>query len=114
MRKATGIVGIAAAALFTAIVGAQAQITLPAGNPEQGRAFALEVCSVCHFVAPGQKAPPRLATAVSFRAIANTEGMSGMKLQAILSTPHRVMPNLILTPEEAADVIAYILSLRQR
>jgi hypothetical protein len=33
-------------------------------------------------------------------------------LYAFLTTPHELMPNLVLTPDEAADVIAYILSLR--
>lgn len=105
---------LAALAAFLALAAAPAgaQLALPSGDPETGRAFALEACSVCHLVAPGQRTPPRIARAVSFRAIANTEGMNGMKLQTILSTPHPVMPNLILSPEEAADVIAYILSLR--
>jgi mono/diheme cytochrome c family protein len=105
-------------ALALLLVGAshaaRAQLALPNGDVEKGRAFALEACSVCHVVAPQQRTPPRIANAVSFRSIANTEGMTGMKLQAILSTPHAVMPNLILTPEEAADVIAYIMSLRNR
>lgn len=91
---------------------ARAQLALPPGDPQAGRAFALEACSVCHVVAREQRVSPRIASAVTFRQIANTEGMSGMKLQAILSTPHRIMPNLILTPEEAANVIAYILTLR--
>jgi mono/diheme cytochrome c family protein len=103
---------IALAALLGAGYAAQAQMTLPRGDMQAGRAFALEACSVCHVVSPRQVAPPRFATGPSFRAIANSEGMTGMKLQAILTTPHVVMPNLILTPEEAADVIAYILSLR--
>lgn len=103
-----------AAGLAAATSSAHAQLALPSGNPEAGRAFALEACSVCHVVAPGQRVSPRIANAMPFQRIANTEGMNGMKLQAILSTPHRVMPNLILTPQEAADVIAYILTLRQR
>jgi mono/diheme cytochrome c family protein len=100
-----GLVGLSSAP-------ARAQLALPPGDPQAGRAFALEACSVCHIVAPGQRVSPRIASAVTFRQIANTEGMTGMKLQAILSTPHRIMPNLILTPEEAANVIAYILTLR--
>lgn len=105
---------VLAAGFAFSVSSAQAQLALPPGNPEAGRAFALEACSVCHVVAPGQRVSPRIANAVPFQRIANTEGMNGMKLQAILSTPHRVMPNLILTPQEAADVIAYILTLRHR
>lgn len=113
LRLSSWLAGVIAL-LALAAAPAHAQLALPSGNPEKGRAFALEACSVCHVVAPGQRVSPRIANAVPFQRVANTEGMNGMKLQAILSTPHRVMPNLILTPEEAADVIAYILSLRQR
>ena len=35
-------------------------------------------------------------------------------LRAFLQTPHPKMPNLILTPEQSADVIAFLLSLRDR
>jgi hypothetical protein len=31
-----------------------------------------------------------------------------------LTNPHLTMPNLVLYPQEAADVIAYILSLREQ
>ena len=104
---------IALAALVAAMsCAASAQLALPKGNPDSGKAFALQACSVCHVVASGQLTPPRIANAVSFRSIAHSEGMTELKLQRILATPHPVMPNLILTPEEAADVIAYIISLR--
>ena len=111
MQRLAMIAGFAGLALI-AVVAASAQMALPSGNIEAGRAFALQACSICHVVAPNQLTPPRISNAVPFRAIANARGMNGMKLQAILTTPHAVMPNLILTPEEAADVIAYILSLR--
>jgi hypothetical protein len=46
--------------------------------------------------------------------ISNTRGITATALRAFLTTSHPKMPNLILTPEETADVIAYILSLRER
>jgi hypothetical protein len=49
-----------------------------------------------------------------FPAIANTSGMTATALRAFLQTPHTKMPNLILTPEQSADVIAFLLSLRDR
>jgi hypothetical protein len=55
-----------------------------------------------------------LDIAPDFRAIANTSGMTATALHAFLRTAHPKMPNLILTPEQSADVIAYILSLRDR
>jgi hypothetical protein len=39
--------------------------------------------------------------------------MTATALRVFLTSSHPKMPNLILTPEETADVIAYILSLRE-
>lgn len=84
------------------------------GNPEAGRALAREVCTPCHAVATDQVSPRRFVIGPDFGAIANTSGMTATALRAFLSTPHPKMPNLILAPQELADVIAYILSLRGR
>ena len=107
------VVGLVAA-LSLATVSARAQETPAGGDPQAGRAFALEVCAACHVVSSRQLAPARFAVAPSFHAIANTTGMTAMALRVFLTTPHKTMPNLILHPDEAADVIAYILSLRDK
>jgi mono/diheme cytochrome c family protein len=79
-----------------------------------GRAFAREACSACHVVEAEQQQPRLVVTGPAFRDIANTRGMTATALRVFLTTSHPKMPNLILTPEEIADVSAYILSLRQR
>jgi hypothetical protein len=38
--------------------------------------------------------------------------MTSIALSAALTTSHRLMPNIILEPDERRDVIAYILSLK--
>jgi len=48
-----------------------------------------------------------------FQEIANTKGMTATALRVFLTASHPKMPNLILTPEQIADVTAYILSLRE-
>jgi hypothetical protein len=48
----------------------------------------------------------------AFRDIANTLGMTATALRVFLTSSHPKMPNLILTPEEIADVTAYIVILR--
>jgi hypothetical protein len=53
-----------------------------------------------------------IVIAPDFQAIANTPGMTATALRAFLQTPHPKMPNLILTPEQSDDVIAFLLSLR--
>lgn len=53
----------------------------------------------------------RFATAPAFADIAARPGVTRTALGAFLATPHPVMPNLILEPGGADDVIAYILGL---
>jgi mono/diheme cytochrome c family protein len=84
------------------------------GNPEAGRLFAREVCSPCHAVTAEQASQRTIAIGPDFQTIANTSGMTATALRAFLQTPHPKMPNLILTPEQSADVIAFVLSLRDR
>jgi mono/diheme cytochrome c family protein len=103
---------IAVAAWALAAFAADAQEG--AGDPQAGRVFARQVCSPCHVVAPGPHASRMFEIGPDFQTIANTPGMTATALNAFLLTSHPKMPNLILTPEESADVISYILSLRER
>ena len=82
------------------------------GDAAAGYAFARQACSACHVVEAEQQAPRLLVIGPAFRDIANTRGMTATALRVFLATSHPKMPNLILTPEETSDVIAYILSLR--
>jgi hypothetical protein len=50
--------------------------------------------------------------APAFRDIAVTPGMTAMALSVALNTSHRIMPNIVLAPDEQADIMAYILSLK--
>ena len=82
------------------------------GNSEAGRQYVRQVCSPCHAVTAEQTAQRRIVIAPGFQGIANTPGMTRTALRAFLQTPHPKMPNLILTPEQSDDVIAFLLSLR--
>jgi hypothetical protein len=84
------------------------------GNPQAGHDFAVGTCTPCHVVSPDQKSPFRFADAPDFRAIANVPGTTAIRLNIWLTNPHPTMPKLVLYAQEAADVIAYILSLRER
>ena len=83
------------------------------GSVDRGRAVALQLCSGCHFVAEGQR-PPSPVHAPTFRAVASNPTASETTLRNFLRTPHPIMPMLILSADETRDVVAYILSLRQR
>jgi cytochrome c len=97
--------------LLCAVSTARAQ-DVPMGDPEAGLALARQTCAACHLVERGQAPPAEKRTAPAFMAIANTRAMTARALRVFLFTPHPTMPNLILSPREADDVSAYILSLR--
>ena len=100
---------LAPSAILTLIaVSAHAQD----GDAVAGHAFAHQACNACHMVEAKQRKPRRIVIGPAFRDIANTRGMTATALRVFLTTSHPKMPNLILTPEEIADVSAYILSLR--
>ena len=50
----------------------------------------------------------------SFAHIANVPGMSAMALHVALQSPHKTMPNLMFEPDELRNLIAYILTLKER
>jgi hypothetical protein len=84
------------------------------GNLQAGHDFALGTCTPCHVVSPKQKSPVHFANAPDFRVIANAPVTTAIGLNIWLTNPHATMPELVLDPQEAADVIAYILSLRDQ
>jgi mono/diheme cytochrome c family protein len=81
------------------------------GDPGRGIAFAQATCAACHGVLSTDLSSPRPDT-VTFKVIANAPGMTGIAINVWLLTPHRSMPNLIIEPQDRADVIAYIVSLK--
>ena len=101
-------------ASILAASGSAANAQDTSGNPEAGRVFARRVCSSCHAVTAEQASQRTIAIGPDFQTIANTSGLTATALRAFLQTPHPKMPNLILTPEQWADVIAFVLSLRDR
>ena len=83
------------------------------GDRKAGLEYSRANCSACHVVEPGQSRMGAKAAA-SFEAIANTPGMTAMALSVWFRTSHRDMPNLQLSDGEIQNLIAYIVSLRNK
>jgi cytochrome c len=96
------------AALAATAFNAEAQ----QGETAAGHAFAREACKACHMVEPEERSPRIFEVGPAFHDIADAPGMTATALKVFLTSSHPKMPNLILTPQETADVAAYILSLR--
>ena len=50
----------------------------------------------------------------SFQSIADLPSTTGISLNVFLHSNHRNMPDLIVSGDEAKDLIAYILSLKKK
>jgi hypothetical protein len=83
------------------------------GDARKGLAYAQQVCSVCHNVLRTD-APSPNSQAPAFKKVANTPGMSITALTVWSRTSHPTMPNLVIEPTDMDDLIAHILSLRDR
>jgi mono/diheme cytochrome c family protein len=101
------------AMLASALAAAAWNASAQDGDVAAGRAFAREACITCHVVDPANASPRVVVIGPNFQDIANTKGMTATALRVFLTTSHPKMPNLILTPEQIAEVTAYILSLRE-
>ncbi len=95
-------------ALATAPCGAHAQ---PAGDAAKGHEYVQQICSECHTIEKGQRPSPN-GQAPNFETIAKTPGMTAIALTAVLRTPHRNMPNIVIANDDLMDVAAYVMSLQ--
>jgi len=94
---------------FSILEGAYAQ---PSGSIDAGYRLAKASCAQCHGVdRKGYSANP---AAPAFEDIANVPGMTRAALTVAMRTSHRSMPNLVIEGRDAADIIAYILSLKEK
>jgi mono/diheme cytochrome c family protein len=83
------------------------------GSVEEGHRLARETCSQCHLLGD-ERGRSTVEKAPTFRVVANTPGMTSAALRVILVTPHKHMPALTVSGEEADSIVAYILSLKDR
>jgi mono/diheme cytochrome c family protein len=102
---------ITRAAVLVLLLCAGSTAAQEIGQPGRGLEAAERLCAQCHAVRPAQERSPSPGAA-RFRDIAAVPGMTSIALTAALATSHRTMPNIMLEPEERADIIAYILSLK--
>ena len=81
-----------------------------AADPDHGAELAKRWCATCHVVASGQAQAS--ADVPSFASIARRADFTPEKIAFFLLDPHPKMPNFPLSRTEAADLAAYIGSLR--
>ncbi len=83
------------------------------GDAGKGLAYARSVCAACHNVLATDAPSPNLL-APRFKEIADTPGMTITALTVWSRSTHPMMPDLVIAPNDMDDLIAYMLSLKQR
>ena len=90
-----------------ALAGSSAQ----AADADHGADLAKRWCASCHVVDGAQKQAS--ADVPAFSAISSRSDFSPEKVAFFLLDPHPKMPSFPLSRSEAADIAAYIGSLRK-
>ena len=119
VRRSITVTGVAVF-IGWAPLGASAQTRQ--ADVEAGRHLALFACTGCHVVMPDQPFKPLYEGAPhppDFKDIANRRNVSAAALQHQLETLPAVpqnsrMPNQVLSSQEVRNVVAFILSLRDK
>ena len=96
------------AAALAATVGSSASY---AADADHGADLARRWCATCHVVGGDQKQAS--ADVPPFTAIAKKSDFSSEKITSFLLEPHPKMPSFPLSRDEAADIAAYIGSMRK-
>jgi mono/diheme cytochrome c family protein len=81
-----------------------------AADVSHGEQLARRWCTPCHVVASDQKAPT--GEAPPFSSIARAPNFDAARLTLFLLDPHPKMPDMGLSRTAAADLAAYIASLK--
>lgn len=112
VRAAAILAAILAAVLAAAVAAAvAAAMAAELGSPVAGLDFARAHCARCHSVEPeGEGLVP--SREIAFIEIARDPAMDEVTIRAYLRMPHEEMPNVMLTPEQTDNLVAYILSLK--
>lgn len=91
------------------LASASLAATAPA-DPSHGGELARVWCASCHVVASNQQGT--VAEVPPFATIAREPGFNAAKLALFLLDPHPKMPDMNLSRKEAADLAAYIATLK--
>jgi mono/diheme cytochrome c family protein len=97
-------------AIFVLAIGLTGSAAM-AADADHGSQLAKRWCATCHLVDSDQRRAN--ADVLPFATIARKPDFSTEKLAFFLLDPHPKMPNFPLTRTEAADLAAYIGSLRK-
>lgn len=103
------ILALLAVALMALIASAAAALE-PVGDKNLGLAYAKAYCADCHSIEAGATSS-LVIDATPFTSIAKSPRLTVKDINGWLISSHRSMRNPAISPENRADLIAYIKSL---
>ena len=102
-------------AQFCATLGSIMMAVTPASAQEGdglvGHRLATSWCRGCHQIEGHERGT---FAGPNFSDIANLPSTTPLALKVFLRTSHQNMPNFVLTDRQADDIVAYILSLKEK
>jgi cytochrome c len=102
---------VALAAMFFIRLHNASGDTVSSDSSAAGHRLADAWCKECHAI---EAATPGSANvAPDFLKIANQPSTTALALKVFLQSSHRNMPNLVIAPDQADDLVSYILSLKR-
>ncbi|QDL95795.1 cytochrome c [Rhodopseudomonas palustris] len=103
------ISGILIVAVLLVVRQHRAEGAMPDGS-SAGHRLAAGWCAECHAIEAGDM---RDGKGPAFERIANLPSTTALSLNVFLRSNHTNMPNLIIAPGDAAEIVQYILSLKR-
>jgi cytochrome c len=110
IRVLVAAIVVVAALLLVRLHNAGGATLLP-DSASPGHRLADAWCKQCHAIDAGTGGSATVAP--DFAAIASQPSTTALSLKVFLKTSHRSMPNLVIAPEQADDLVDYILSLKR-
>ncbi len=100
------------AVLLAVFAGGGTAVSQSLGDPDAGRRLAEAWCTECHAI--GAKTVQGGRRGPDFVEVAKRPSTTPLSLNVFLRSSHDNMPNFILTRGQADDIVAYILTLKER
>ncbi|MHB1207481.1 MAG: c-type cytochrome [Rhodospirillaceae bacterium] len=121
VQRATLLVAaVLLVAMMSTSVSSAGAAPVENGDGAPGRSLALANCTYCHVVAPDQSFAPVLRPqGPDFSTVAANPANTTESLRKFLLTTHqnfsnaKGMPNPLLSKDQVADVVSFILSQRK-
>jgi cytochrome c len=110
IRVVTAAIVVVAALLLVRLHNADGATPLP-DSASPGYRLADAWCTQCHAI--DARTAGTANAAPDFAAIANQPSTTALSLKVFLKSSHRSMPNLVIAPEQADNLVDYILSLKR-